>query len=122
MGWDPRPLGLRGPEENRCSHIQRNPLTNREISWAEEHLELLEESEIAGLWQAGQTVRTTSLYAVAWDMCLQVHTGTGRDCVLEHGDWRANPGRGLLLDVRKQPEGTGMRKPKNVWWRIPGLQ
>lgn len=55
-------------------------------------------------------VGTTSLYALARDMCLQVHTGTGRDWVQEHGDWRANPGRGLLLDVRKQPEGMGVRK------------
>ena len=63
----------------------------------------------------------TSLYALARDMCLQVHTGTGRDWVLEHGDWRANPGRGLLLDVRKQPEGTGMRKPtmRNVCGGYP---
>lgn len=33
-----------------------------------------------------------------------------RGWVLEHEDWRANPGKGQLLDVRKQPEGTGVRK------------
>ena len=29
--------------------------------------------------------------------------------VLERGVWRADPGRGLLLAARRQPEGTGVR-------------
>lgn len=35
-------------------------------------------------------------------------------CVLEYGVWRVNPGRGQLLDVKRQPEGTGVSLTRKV--------
>ena len=105
MGWDPCPWGLRGPEK-----AERFPHPKEPPHQQEDQLGRRISGAVRGEWNSWSVAGRTSLYALARDMCLQVHTGTGRDWVLEHGDWRANPGRGLLLDVRKQPEGTGMRK------------
>lgn len=40
------------------------------------------------------------------------HMSLGRHggWMLEHGDWRVNLGRILLLKARRQPEGAGVRK------------
>ena len=48
-----------------------------------------------------------------------VSASVHRGWELEHGDWRANPGRGLLLDAKRQPEGAGSEEIGNeeCLWR-----
>ena len=52
-------------------------------------------------------VRTTTLHAWNWDMFLLVCTGAGSWSV---GIGEQTWGEGLLLAVRRQPEGMGGRK------------
>ena len=52
----------------------------------------------------------------------RVSTTADKGWVLECGVWRADPGRGLQLAVRKHPEGMGVREELYTWecmWRKP---
>ena len=73
---------------------------------------LSEESAAIGLWQAGQSETYTDglCHNPACPSLRRVSTGAHGDWMLEHGVRRANLGRGLLLSVRRQPEGTEVRK------------
>ena len=89
-----------------------------------ELLELSEERETASLWQAGHSETYTDGLCHS-PMCPSlgcVSTNMHGGWVLEHGDWRANPGRGLLLGERRQTEGTEVRKSTtgNACGRNPG--
>ena len=86
-----------------------------EISWdRKEHLGLLEESEMAGVWQAGQSKTYTdgSCQRPAHPSLGLMSVGAQGCWVLEHGDWRSHFERRLLLDVRRQDEGPRIRKYK----------
>ena len=52
----------------------------------------------------------------------RVATAADKGWVLECGVWRADPGRGLWLAVRRHPEGTGGREElckRECLWRKP---
>lgn len=51
-----------------------------------------------------------------------VSPGVERGWVLESGIWRVDPGRGQLLAVKRQPEGTGVKSSttRKVCGRNPG--
>ena len=52
----------------------------------------------------------------------RVATAADKGWVLECGVWRADPGRGLWLAVRRHPEGTGGREElckQECLWRKP---
>ena len=87
-------------------------LVGRSVGTEKEQLGLSEDSEMAGLWQAGQNeIYTDSpCHSPVCPGLGRVSTSAHGGWVLERGDWRANPGRGLLLDARRQHEGTGVRK------------
>ena len=54
-----------------------------------------------------QTICTPqTVHTLGWNTCVLVCTGAK----LEHGDWRASLGQGLLLAVRRWPKETGWRK------------
>ena len=41
--------------------------------------------------------------------------------MLEWGVWRADQWRGRLLDIKRQPEGMGVRSSHHFWQKKPGL-
>lgn len=84
-----------------------------EISWdRKEHLGLLEENEMAGVWQAGQSKTYTdgSCHRPAHPSLGLMSVGAQGCWVLGHGDWRSDFERRLLLDERRQDEGPRIRK------------
>ena len=68
-----------------------------------------EESAATSLWQAGQSENSKDGLRHG-PVCTILRHSAHRDWVLECGAWRADPGRGLLLAERRQPEGTGVRR------------
>ena len=86
----------------------------KSVGTEEEHLGLLEESDMAGLWQAGQSKTYTdgSCHRPAHPSLGLMSVGTQGCWVLECGDWRLDFERRLLLDVRRQIEGPRVRKYK----------
>ena len=109
-GWDLHPLwGAEGEERflylGKPSHWWRDQLGQKGSFRGSE------ESPATGLWQAGQSETCTGglCHIPACPRLRQVSAGVHGGWVLEHGVWRAEPGRGLLLAVRRQPEGMGVR-------------
>ena len=94
-----------------------SPLTGMETSWDRRGASGgSEESAATCQWQVGQTETYTDgpchspvCSNLKW-LSASVHGGWG----LEHGVWRADPGKGLLLAARRQPEGMGVRSSANV--------
>ena len=79
---------------------------------------LLEDSATSSLWQAGQNEAYTdgTYHSPAHPSLRGVSTVADGGWVLEHGVWRIDSGRGLLLAAGRQPEGMRVRKSatKNV--------
>lgn len=69
---------------------------------------------MAGVWQAGQSKTYTdgSCHRPAHPSLRLMSVGAQGCWVLEHGDWRSDFERRLLLDVRRQNEGPRIRKHK----------
>ena len=65
---------------------------------------------MASRWQAGQSKTYTDgpCHSPTCPSLRHVSIGVDRCWVHESGVWRTNPGRGLLLTARRQPEGTGV--------------
>ena len=63
---------------------------------------------MADLWQAGlsETYTDGPCHSLVCFSLGNVSASVHRGWELEHGDWRANSGRGLLLDARRQPQGV----------------
>ena len=104
MGWDLQPLG--------------------ELTGTEGSLILLWEEKAAPV--RGRQDRVRPLQMVLTTALLpkpeRVSTIAHKGWVLERGDWRADPGRGLWLAVRRHPEGTGGREElckRECLWRKP---
>ena len=95
----------------RGSRVCGSPLTSEEISW--------DRRGASGAWKGAQqlvggrqdseTYTEGPCQSTALPSLRQMSAGAHRGCVLEHGIWRADQGRGLRLAVRRQPEGTGVR-------------
>ena len=68
----------------------------------------LEENSATGLWQAelNETYTDGPCHSPTCPSLRHVSIGVDRCWVHESGVWRTNPGRGLLLTARRQPEGT----------------
>ena len=94
------------------THGEGSTLTGKSVGTEGEHLRLLEEGEMADLWQTGQSETYTDglRHSPARPRLGSVSASAHRGWELECGDWRANLGKGLLLAARRQPEGTGGRK------------
>ena len=90
---------------------QKNSLTVGNTAGTEKDFWGSKENAANGLWKTGQSKNCT--HGVH---CSSVHSSLGReshvlkgDWMLESGVWSMNPGRGQLLTVKRQPEGTGVR-------------
>ena len=101
-----------GELRKRGSRMWGSPLMGKSAGTEGEHLRVLEEGETAGLWQTGQseTYADGMCHSPACPRLGRVPTGTYEGWELEHGEWKANPGKGLPLAVRRQPEGLEGRK------------
>ena len=114
------PVSLGGSEERRGVHILGAPHWGSPV-WTE--------GEPHSLWKrtwppacGSRTVR-----AANWVLSPALPTQSERlstskvsftadkGWVLEHGLWRAGPGRGLRLATRRHPEGTGGREELCKW-------
>ena len=76
------------------------------------------------LWKTGQSKNCVHgpCHRPAHLSLSHVSLGAERGWVLESRVWRADPGRGQLLAVKRQPEGTGLRSSTTgkVCGRSPG--
>ena len=80
----------------------------------------MEESTATGLWQEGQTETYPDgpCHSPACPSLRHVSISVDGGWVLKRGVWGADPGRALLLAVRRQPEGMGVRS--SATWNAPG--
>ena len=95
-----------------------------EITCNKKRLWGLKENAADGLWKAGKSKNCTH------DLCSSIaHSSLSRESpvvkggrVLESGAWSSDPGRGQMLAVKRQSEGTGVRSSTtgNVCGKSPG--
>ena len=96
---------------SRGSRISGSSLPGGEISGDRRGVSETRRRPATGLWQTGQTETYTDgqCHSPAHPSLRRVSASAHRGGVLEHGAWRADPGRGPLLAVRRQPKGMGVR-------------
>ena len=110
MGWDQCPW-WGAEEEERFLHPGKPPHQWGDQLGHKGNFRGSKESTATSLWQASQSETYTDgpRHSPARPSLRHVSATAGGGWVLERGVWRADPGRGLLLAARRQPEGMGVR-------------
>ena len=90
---------------------QRNPSQQGNQLGQKGTFRRLEGSAGDGLWKTGQSKNCAHglCHSPAHPSLCHESPGAEGDWVLESGVWSVDPGRGQLLAVKRQPEGTGVR-------------
>ena len=110
MGQDPH-RWWEAERENRFLHLGKPPHQQGDQLGRKGSFRGSEESTATSLWQAGQsdTYTDSPCHSPARPSLRHVSAGVRGGWGLEHEVWRVDLGKALLLAVRRQPEGTGMR-------------
>ena len=107
--------------EERLLHLGKAPHQRGDQLGQKGSLGGSEESPATSLWLSGQRETYTDgpCHSPACPSLRRVSTGAHGGWGLERGVWRADLGRGLLLAVRRQPEGIGLRSSCPGWPALP---
>ena len=97
--------------EERLPSLRKTPSWRRNQLGQKKNFVGSKEKAADGLWKAGQSKDCTyDLYHNSAHSSLNHESpATKGSWVLERGVWSADPGRGQLLAVKRQPEGTRAR-------------